>query len=171
MRLMIQLMIGLLSLMAGELQAQRLAGPAFPSIEAPAPRGVRTGDLPRVSVPALTAGGVLGGALGLFGGAYMGASFTEDSCEDCSIVGAIYGGVAGGSTLLPLGVHLANGRRGDYGKSLLMSLAIGAVGFGISDATDEWGLMFAVPVAQLISSITIERRTSRFRVVHTATVD
>ncbi len=145
----------LLGPFAGQLEAQRLSESPFPSSSALP--SIRAGRTPTAL---LAAGGLLGGGLGLLGGAYVGAKITEHDCEDCFIVGLFYGGVAGGSALLPLGVHLANGRRGDYGKSLLASLAIGAAGFGISYATDEWGLMFAVPVAQIISSIVIERGTS-----------
>jgi hypothetical protein len=149
------LLVLILSPLADRLEAQRLTPSRFASGDATV-----TARPARTPTPWLAAGGLVGGAAGLFGGALIGGKLTEDDCEDCSIVGVIYGGIAGGSSLLPLGVHLANGRRGNYGKSLLASLVIGAAGFGISYATDEYGLMFAVPVAQLISSIAIERGTT-----------
>jgi hypothetical protein len=58
-------------------------------------------------------------------------------------------------------VHLANGRKGSYGQSLLASLAIGAVGFAATLASDQGAIMIAVPVVQLVASIGIERATSR----------
>jgi hypothetical protein len=162
MRPMLLLALGLFGL-GGQLQGQRLQS-RFPTIDTAAPSQSITAR-PEPSVQAnpglLAAGGVLGGAVGLFGGALVGGKLTEDDCEDCGLVGVVYGGIAGGSALLPLGVHLANGRRGDFGKSLLASLAIGAAGFGLSAATDEWGIMLGVPVAQIVSSIAIERGTSR----------
>jgi len=115
----------------------------------------------RPSTVALVAGGLLGGAVGVFTGAAVGGKATEDDCEDCALVGVVYGGVAGGSALLPLGVHIANGRRGSYARSLLASLAIGGAGLGAALATGEGGIMFVVPVLQLVSSILIERGTSR----------
>ena len=73
----------------------------------------------------------------------------------------MYGAVIGEATLLPLGVHLANHRRGNYGLSLLASAALGAAGvLAVEVANDGWPLI-PIPIAQLISSILIERATSR----------
>ncbi|HEY7636687.1 MAG TPA: hypothetical protein VH763_14150 [Gemmatimonadales bacterium] len=107
-------------------------------------------------------GGLGAATLGTFAGAAIGAKITTRyPCEDCGLVGLIYGGVAGGSALLPLGVHLVNGRRGNYGASLLASLGIGATGLAVAIATQEGAVMLSVPVLQLVSSIAIERATSR----------
>lgn len=105
--------------------------------------------------------GLLGGAAGLFGGAVIGSKFHETPCEDCGLEGAVYGAVAGESALLPLAIHVANGRRGSYAKSALVSLGIGAAGLGLALAADRGELILGVPVLQLISSIAIERATSR----------
>ena len=114
-------LLALAGLQAGSLHAQRAAGAAFPTIDRSLPSDPSsrspvdpTNAFPRHEVhPALlAAGGVVGGAVGVFGGAFAGAYLTRGSCEDCAIVGAAYGAVIGGSALLPLGVHLANGRRG-----------------------------------------------------------
>lgn len=106
----------------------------------------------------LAAGGLLGAALVGAGGAWTGVQITEDDCEDCFLVGGAYGLVAGVSTGVPLGVHFANRGRGDLLASLGASLALGGLGLGIAHLTDEEGVMFAVPVLQIASSILIERR-------------
>jgi hypothetical protein len=164
MRVILLLTLGLLGSQACQLHAQRLDQFRFPTIDT-ADRELPVTARLNPSTPRdealLAMGGVLGGAAGLFGGAIVGAKLTEDDCDDCGIVGLVYGGIAGGSALLPLGVHVSNGRRGDYGKSLLASLALGAAGVALSHATDEWAIMLAVPVAQLVSSIAIEPGTSR----------
>jgi hypothetical protein len=117
---------------------------------------------PKRSAVLLTLGGLGAATLGTFAGAALGARVTTRyPCEDCGLEGLIYGGVAGGSTLLPLGVHLANGRRGNYGAALLASLGIGAAGLGVAIASQEGAVMLSVPVLQLVSSIAIERGTSR----------
>jgi hypothetical protein len=105
-------------------------------------------------------GGVLAGAGGALAGGAIGARLT-DTCEDCALEGLAYGLVAGWSTAAPLGVHLANGRKGNYGEALFASLAVGAAGFGATLATGEGAIMIAVPVMQLVSSIAIEGATSR----------
>ena len=92
---------------------------------------------------------------------YTGAMLTANQCEDCAIVGAIYGLVAGASSGIPLGVHFTNGRRGKLLPSLLASLAIGGAGLGAAIAAAEPAVMLAVPVLQLASAIAIERGTRR----------
>ena len=113
--------------------------------------------------PVLLALGGLGAAtVGTFAGAVIGSRLTTRyPCENCGLEGLVYGGVAGGSALLPLGVHLANGRRGNYGTSLLTSLGIGAAGLAVAVASQEGAVMLTVPVLQLVSSIAIERATAR----------
>lgn len=59
------------------------------------------------------------------------------------------------------GVHLANRRRGNYALSLLASAAIGAAGVLAVDAANDGWPLISVPIAQLISSILIERATAR----------
>jgi hypothetical protein len=149
----------------GAVHAQQLGDPVFAKLSASAPiaTGLSATAIPSVkhtSPAVLALGGVLGGAAGAFAGGMIGAKAT-DTCEDCAIVGLAYGFVAGGSAGLPLGVHLANHRRGNYGLSLVASLAIAAAGFGTTLATRDARILIAVPVLQLVSSIAIERATSR----------
>jgi hypothetical protein len=106
-------------------------------------------------------GGLGAATAGTFGGAVIGSRITTKyPCEDCGLEGLIYGAVIGESAMLPLGVHLANGHRGNYGASLLASLGIGAAGLAAAVATQEGAIMLSVPVLQLVSSIAIERATS-----------
>jgi hypothetical protein len=169
MRVLLLLTLSVLGPLAGALQAQRLQTFGFSTLDSTSsdstssdrPVTARLEPSVRRDGGLLAAGGVAGGVVGVFGGAWIGASMAEHGCEDCGIAEAIYGGIAGGSALLPLGVHLANGRRGRYGPSLLASLAIGAAGFALASATDEWRIMLGVPIAQIVSSIAIERGTSR----------
>ena len=146
----------------GRLHAQRLGTP-FPSADAAAPADPAVPAFPHQHTdPALmVVGGVVGGAVGFFAGALAGAKLTEHDCEDCAFVGAIYGSVAGGSALLPLGIHVANRGRGNFGMSLLSSLAIGGAGLALASQFDDAGVMIAVPVLQIVSSILIERRTEK----------
>ncbi len=163
MRRFILALLVLAGLPAVTLHAQRLTGEPFPSLDRPAAVG-NPGDraFPRQQAnPALLAtGGVLGGVVGLFAGALAGAKLTEHDCEDCGLVGAVYGAVAGGSALLPLGIHIANHGRGNFGLSLLSSLAIGGLGLALASETNSASLMIPVPIAQIVTSILIERKTA-----------
>jgi hypothetical protein len=155
----------LLTVLPLPLEAQRLAPSPFRSVEdsLPSARPSPSAVVVRPSThPALLAmGGVLGGAAGLVGGAWVGEHFTEDQCDDCGLVGAAYGAVAGVSAGLPLGVHVANGRRGRLLPSLAASFAIAGAGLGAAALTNTYEIMVPVPALQLISSILIERSTAR----------
>ena len=149
-------------LLSTRLQAQRIPEPLSPSSKQP-PASISGPIRPQTqrSSALLALGGVLAGTAGVFGGAIIGAEFTKGNCEDCFLEGLVYGSVAGGSILLPLGVHLANGHRGNYGASLLASCGLGVAGLGLAVATNEGGFMIPVPVLQLVSSILIERAKAR----------
>lgn len=163
MRRLVLASVALACLLVGQLHAQRTGAP-FPSIDAPG-ESVDPSILafPRNQTnPAVMAtGGVIGGVVGVFAGALVGARLTEHDCEDCGLVGAVYGAVAGGSALLPLGVHVANRGRGNFGMSLLSSLAIGGVGLAVAHESNSAAVMIPVPILQIVSSILIERKTER----------
>lgn len=149
------------------LAAQRLEPSPFPTLDpgqAPwTPPARLTSTAPRPSdsnTGGMVLGGLLLGAGGLFAGALVGDRFQSFPCEDC-IEGAFYGALAGESLAIPLGVHLANRRQGSVGAALAASFAIGALGVGAATVTGDWTLMLAVPIAQIASSIAIERRTAR----------
>jgi len=164
MRQFILALLALAGPLAGTLHAQWLTGTPFPSIDQPPPAtDPSLPAFPRGQVhPALlAAGGIVGGAVGVFGGALAGARITQHDCEDCGLVGAVYGAVAGGSALLPLGVHVANRGRGNFGWSLLGSLAMGAAGLAVAHEANSAAVMLPVPVLQIVSSILIERATEK----------
>lgn len=112
----------------------------------------------------LVLAGLTGGTLGFFGGLYLGSAIGGGNriCGDdaCGLEEAAYGAVIGESVLLPLGIHLANHSRGNYGLSLLASAGIAAVGIAAISATDDASPLIAVPIAQIVSSILIERATA-----------
>jgi hypothetical protein len=117
--------------------------------------------------PLLILGGIIGGAAGLYGGALAGYHLSggDRLCGDdsCGLYAGILGAAVGEMALLPLGVHLANRRRGDYGLDLLASIALGVGGSALASTSDSSVLLIAVPVVQLISVVLIERATSRSR--------
>jgi hypothetical protein len=113
----------------------------------------------------MIAAGVGGGTVGFFAGGFIGYELGGGSlvCGDdaCGLEEAAYGAIAGESVLLPLGVHVANRRQGNYGLSLLASAAIGGLGILAVNASHDGIPLIVVPVAQLVSSVLIERATSR----------
>ncbi|CAN5774388.1 hypothetical protein BH23GEM9_BH23GEM9_25560 [soil metagenome] len=124
------------------------------------------------STARLLAGGVLGGGAGLAAGGLIGLVIGANHCLDegnpdsChAMEGVVYGGTAGMTLSIPLGVHLANGREGRLAPSLLASAVIAGAGALAIVQTDSdavlVGAVISVPVLQLISSVLIERATTR----------
>ncbi len=158
--------LALLALLAVPLRAQR---PALPMARYRAPdlwsgAGLSASP-PGAGVPGMVLAGVSAGAIGVFGGGFIGSAVGGGNaiCGDdaCGLEEAVYGAILGESVTLPLGVHLANRRRGNYGLSLLASVGIGALGILAVDASNDGWPLLAVPVGQLVTSILIERGTSR----------
>ena len=115
--------------------------------------------------PPLMLGGILGGAAGLLGGGlagyHLGGGGRLCGDDSCGLYAGVLGAVAGEMALLPLGVHLANHSHGNYGYSLLASVAIGVVGTSAAAKHESGLVLLAVPIVQIVSSILIERATSR----------
>lgn len=116
--------------------------------------------------PTLALGGLLGGAAGFVGGFYVGALLADgDDADDLDFLsGGVAGATIGEGLLLPLGVHLANDRQGSFLTSAAASLAIAAAGLLALQAAHYDPpaapiVLVAVPVAQLVASIAIERAT------------
>ena len=147
--------------------AQRLAPPAFPSLNAPAldSRDLRRrtafpgGDAP--SDTDLILPSFFGGIGTFWLGAYIGSRFRSTPCEDCGLVEGLYGAAIGFGLGAAAGAHLANHREGPFGKSALIGMAIGAAGTAAAIAGDEWKLLLAIPIVQIASAITVERSARR----------
>lgn len=115
----------------------------------------------------MAAYGLLTGAAGFLVGGLVGAVLAGDTGDSDTWVGALQGAVVGGtvgeSLMLPIGVHLANDRRGDLLLSMPASLLIGAGGALIGRKLDRegksWAVLILTPIAQLAASIAIERNT------------
>ncbi|HEU4464821.1 MAG TPA: hypothetical protein VFS53_07245 [Gemmatimonadota bacterium] len=142
----------------------RLAWASPPSAEWPAAESRSVAE--SRSAPVLTLGGLAGGAVGLVGGFYVGAVLaSDDDGDDLDVLsGGVAGATIGEGLLVPLGVHIANGGRGSYTTSALASLGIAAAGLLALQAVhyDPPGapiVLVAVPVAQILTSIAIERAT------------
>lgn len=66
-------------------------------------------------------------------------------------------------TLVPLGVHMANGRRGDLGVDVLASTAVGlgVLLIGARSGVSAEGLLIAVPAGQILAAVAAEIMVSR----------
>ncbi len=125
-------------------------------------------------------GGAVGGMVGWGVGALVGYQIGSRDCtgDRCQLESVLWGGAAGGTLGLAAGVHLANGRQGNFALDFLSTSA--ACGFGIgtvfllerfkADATpeeqvelgnDQAIILLAMPVVQPITTAQVEVATSR----------
>lgn len=118
------------------------------------------------SQAALALGGIAGGALGTLAGAAAGfaleTSLTRCHGSDfCGVGGIVLGGAAGEVLGIPFGVHMMNGRRGRYAEGVAATLVVGLAGIGIASQMPEGGPVMggAIPAAQLIAAVAVERRS------------
>jgi hypothetical protein len=162
MRRRMLLTAGLLLLSATAVHAQGPRRDRRFAVEPVSPSFTQAVRIPTIN---LAGGGLAGGALGFFAfglaGAYIADSQGPEGNEGFAALGGfVIGSVIGESVLLPLGVHIANRRQGDYGTALLASAGIAAVGIGLTSLMEDMAIVFlpAVPIGQLISSIAIERK-------------
>lgn len=115
---------------------------------------MRRAWIPRVDVAA--------GLVARFAGGLAGAALAD--CGGSGCAAAFFVGAAVGETLaLPLGVHLAKGRRGSYLLTTLASVGVTAVGVALAVALGDHGatgqgIAVLVPVGQLAATIAMERR-------------
>jgi hypothetical protein len=113
--------------------------------------------------------GLLTGAAGFLVGGLVGAAMgvgndaDDDDSWVQSLAGAVVGGTVGESLMLPIGVHIANDRRGDLLWSMPASLGIGTLGVvlarNVNSKSKAWPIYVLTPIAQLAASIAIERST------------
>lgn len=124
----------------------------------------------------LAAGGVLGGAVGLMAGGFVGGLIGSTACDYAlwgggdSCYGELFtamtlGAVLGEATLMPLGVHLADRRRGNYSLMTLASVGIAAGGLGLVATAGrgsgiEGPILISTALTQLVASIVIEGWTA-----------
>ena len=125
---------------------------------------IQTREVPTIN---LVAGGLTAGVVGFFGfgiaGALIASGMSDNQGDGYEALGGFaIGALVGESVFLPLGVHLVNRRQGDYGVSLLASAGIAALGLGLTGALQDMGIVFlpAIPLAQLVASISLERKTA-----------
>lgn len=156
--------------------APRLAPPAL-RFAPPAPPPPRVDPAFRVDRAStaddynLVGVGVLAAAAGTLGGAFVGYHIDdkvfnwgcEHGCEDPGIYGLVGGWFFGSALTTPLAVHLVDGRRGSLPHAYLSSGLIAGVGMALLAVGSPRGAYVGLgaPVAQVISAVLIERKTTR----------
>jgi hypothetical protein len=113
-------------------------------------------------------GGILAGGAGFLVGGFSGAACTTTPTADFSGIGGfIVGASIGEAISMPIGVHLGNGRRGDFPLVFLASLGIAGTGIWLTAALGDYRTpAFSLPLTaltQLIASVAIERKTGHSR--------
>ncbi len=120
---------------------------------------------PSGSAEGCMAAGLLAGTIGFFGGGLVGAKIDQASSGGYEELDGLYGFVVGApigeSLLLPVGVHLANGRRGNLPLAVLASVGIAGTGIAMAASAGDAKILVAIPIAQLLACTAIERATSR----------
>jgi hypothetical protein len=120
---------------------------------------------PRSPVVGPVAAGLAAGAIGFFAGGFAGYGIDRMSSnyydELNGFWGVVIGAPIGESLLLPVGVHLANGRRENLPLAMLASVGIAGAGIAMAAAADDAMIVIAIPIAQLVACTAIERSTSR----------
>ena len=114
---------------------------------------------PSIVFPML--GGAAGAVAGMYGGAFLGASL-EEPAHDIT-PGMVYGFLAGEMLLLPVGVHLANGRKGSFLADLAVSVVIGTSAVFATSAMDDGTPLVLGALAQYADVIAVERATAKRR--------
>ena len=116
---------------------------------------------------ALAGAGLLAGAIGFFAGGFVGAEIDQAGSDGYEEWDGLYGFVVGAPIgevlLLPVGVHLANNRRGNLPLSLLTSIGIAGAGIFVAIAAEEPYALLTIPILQLTACTAIERSTGRPR--------
>lgn len=122
---------------------------------------------PRSSQPAEPIGAIVGGLLGagagIVGGALMGYAL-ECGGNTCrgdfgGYAGAVTGLLVGEALLLPIGVHLGNGGRGDLGKDIGVSVGVAAATLLLSAPADDEVILELGIIAQFALTVWAERST------------
>lgn len=108
---------------------------------------------------------VLLGTAGFFAGALAGYALETSFCDPChewsGFPGLYLGAGLGESIGVAAGVHLGNHRRGSLPLDALASVGAGAAGVAVAAALGHSAPLFFTPLAQIIASAAVERRTAR----------
>lgn len=128
------------------------------------PAAVSQQSQPSIAWPIV--GGLALGTAGWFAGALLALEIEKDCGEGlCVLDEVIFLGAATGTTGLALGVHLGNGRRGNFLLDLLTAGAVWGTGFVIFIASDNQDLAIPlavlVPIGQLAATTAVERAKGR----------
>ena len=154
-------------LMPTTLAAQGSRHATFPTRSSPVPAvsPVAPAGPPTRDPVLLALGGVVGGVAGGLAGGFGGAAIEQGGgcrgSDQCGLRGAILGGVTGIALAAPLGVHIANGRRGSYGQSLILSTLVSTAIGGLAWAVRSEQIAYLVPAAHIATAVIVETRTSR----------
>jgi hypothetical protein len=137
------------------LQPIQVADRSFPSVTS----GAR-------STGRLVAGGVLGAAAGLGIALLAYSAFDrQDPClaSDCdsNLGTGLVAATAGLTVMTPLGVHLADSRRGSFLKGLLYSAGVAALGWGGAALADDGRWLLLIPPAQIVAAVLAERSSTQ----------
>jgi hypothetical protein len=116
-------------------------------------------------------GGAVGGALGILGGGLIGLALYEEDSRDSfefaddldGIVAVATGALIGEVLVLPLGVHLGNGRRGSYLHDLGISVLSGLGGLAVMAVTDGSTAGVLVGVSLHLGCVVAQERVTARR--------
>lgn len=137
------------------------------ALAATVPTGVlaqtpQAGAAERRSVAGPVIGGILGGGVGFVAGALVAGAIANEECDvedlGCLIWSLFVGAEIGEAALLPVGVHIGGGRRGDFVLELVTAAGIGALGLGMTAAVNDPAPLVVVPVLQVLVATVIETR-------------
>jgi hypothetical protein len=150
------------------LWASSAPSPLTPPIAVPT--GTTPAPLPSAQVDGRSAGtlvavGLLAAAGSFIGGAYLGGmienEFAPCSCDDPGLRGALRGAALTPPLVVPVAVHLANGRRGSFLRTLGGSLLGGAAVAAVALASNSLEIgVFGTPIGALIGSVVAEVTTT-----------
>lgn len=104
-------------------------------------------------------GMALGGVLASFGG-MLASGYAGCATQRCDIAEVFLAMTAGSTISTPAGVHLVNGRRGNFPRSFGASALIFLGGWVAALALDDATPVLLIPPVQVISAIAIETRTT-----------
>jgi hypothetical protein len=138
---------------------------------APAPdttaQGVSSlGHQPTIVLPVI--GGAVGGLVGMYGGLLVGASIENDAYGDGITEGMALGFLGGEMLMLPVGVHLGNGRKGSFLADLAVSAVIGTGAVLLTSATDDGTPIVVGAMVQYVAVVAVERVTASRRLAKRA---